>query len=69
MSKLLVHRIPAAVHSQELHKVIPGDFTVEVKVRRILCFSHLISMMNDIRITCLSEPVSNWYDMGIHALC
>ncbi|KAK6778671.1 hypothetical protein RDI58_025389 [Solanum bulbocastanum] len=33
-SKLLVHRIPAAVHSQELHKVIPGDFTVEVKANK-----------------------------------
>lgn len=38
MSKLLVHRIPAAVHSEELHKVIPGEFTVEVKVRRISYF-------------------------------
>ncbi|PHT36418.1 Small RNA degrading nuclease 3 [Capsicum baccatum] len=33
-TKLLVHRIPAAVHSQELHKVIPGDFTVEVKANK-----------------------------------
>nr|XP_016466366.1 PREDICTED: small RNA degrading nuclease 1-like isoform X1 [Nicotiana tabacum] len=31
VAKLLVHRIPVAVHSEELHKVIPGDFTLEVK--------------------------------------
>nr|XP_009780902.1 PREDICTED: small RNA degrading nuclease 1-like isoform X1 [Nicotiana sylvestris] len=44
VAKLLVHRIPVAVHSEELHKVIPGDFTIEVKVRRISCFflSHVI---------------------------
>ncbi|XP_059296325.1 small RNA degrading nuclease 1-like [Lycium ferocissimum] len=33
-AKLLVHRIPEAVHSQELHKVIPGDFNVEVKANK-----------------------------------
>ncbi|CAN4109613.1 unnamed protein product [Withania somnifera] len=34
IGKLLVHRIPAAVHSQELHKIIPGDFIVEVKANK-----------------------------------
>ncbi|XP_075089268.1 uncharacterized protein LOC107789218 isoform X2 [Nicotiana tabacum] len=33
VAKLLVHRIPVAVHSEELHKVIPGDFTIEVKTQ------------------------------------
>ncbi|KAF3648854.1 putative protein-like [Capsicum annuum] len=34
VAALLVHRIPVAVHSQELHKVIPGEFTVAVKANR-----------------------------------
>ncbi|KAB1214780.1 Small RNA degrading nuclease 3 [Morella rubra] len=31
MAKLLLHRIPNNVPTEELHKVIPGDFTIEVK--------------------------------------
>ncbi|KAM7265362.1 hypothetical protein ACFE04_003045 [Oxalis oulophora] len=31
MAKLFVHNIPASLSSEELHKVIPGDFTLEVK--------------------------------------
>lgn len=35
MAKLLVHRVPVVVSSEDLHKVISGEFTVEVKVRTI----------------------------------
>lgn len=31
-AKLFIHRIPFNVPSEELHSVIPGDFTIEVKV-------------------------------------
>ncbi|KAI4314997.1 hypothetical protein L6164_027851 [Bauhinia variegata] len=31
MTKLLIHNIPTSVKSDELHKVVPGDFTMEVK--------------------------------------
>ncbi|PON67197.1 Exonuclease/helicase-like [Trema orientale] len=34
MSKLLLHRIPTYVSSEELLKVIPGDFTIEIKPTR-----------------------------------
>ncbi|KAF3439007.1 hypothetical protein FNV43_RR17282 [Rhamnella rubrinervis] len=30
-AKLFLHRIPLHVPSEELHKIIPGDFTIEVK--------------------------------------
>ncbi|KAK0603634.1 hypothetical protein LWI29_007020 [Acer saccharum] len=30
-AKLLLHRIPTNVPSEELHRVVPGDFTIEVK--------------------------------------
>ncbi|XP_016497164.2 small RNA degrading nuclease 1-like isoform X1 [Nicotiana tabacum] len=40
VAKLLVHRIPVVVHSEELHKVIPGDITIEVKTKdRWITFS------------------------------
>jgi RNA exonuclease 1 len=29
--KLLVHNIPESMSNEELHKVVPGDFTIEVK--------------------------------------
>ncbi|THG12982.1 hypothetical protein TEA_027129 [Camellia sinensis var. sinensis] len=32
-SKLLLHRIPVNVPDEELHKIIPGDFTIEIRVR------------------------------------
>ncbi|THG04447.1 hypothetical protein TEA_008216 [Camellia sinensis var. sinensis] len=32
-SKLLLHRIPVNVPGEELHKIIPGDFTIEIRVR------------------------------------
>ncbi|KAM7516490.1 hypothetical protein LguiA_006073 [Lonicera macranthoides] len=31
MAKLLLHRIPTSVPREELHKVVPGDFTIEIK--------------------------------------
>ncbi|XP_030947801.1 small RNA degrading nuclease 3-like [Quercus lobata] len=31
MAKLFLHRIPKNVPAEELHKVIPGDFTIELK--------------------------------------
>ncbi|XP_059632896.1 small RNA degrading nuclease 1-like isoform X2 [Cornus florida] len=31
VAKLLIHRIPINVPSEELHKIIPGDFTIEIK--------------------------------------
>ncbi|XP_059296335.1 small RNA degrading nuclease 3-like isoform X3 [Lycium ferocissimum] len=34
MAKLLVHRIPVAVSSQDLHKFIPGDYTVEINANK-----------------------------------
>ncbi|KAF5938299.1 hypothetical protein HYC85_025805 [Camellia sinensis] len=30
-SKLLLHRIPVNVPDEELHKIIPGDFTIEIR--------------------------------------
>ncbi|KAI7991035.1 Small RNA degrading nuclease 1 [Camellia lanceoleosa] len=30
-SKLLLHRIPVNVPGEELHKIIPGDFTIEIR--------------------------------------
>ncbi|KAF1861478.1 hypothetical protein Lal_00025814 [Lupinus albus] len=32
MAKLLLHGIPTSVNSEELHNVLPGDFTIELKV-------------------------------------
>ncbi|XP_031096299.1 small RNA degrading nuclease 1-like [Ipomoea triloba] len=34
MAKLLVHRVPVVVSSEDLHKVISGEFTVEVKTNK-----------------------------------
>ncbi|CAK9134991.1 unnamed protein product [Ilex paraguariensis] len=34
MAKLLVHRIPTNVPSQELHNIIPGNFTIELKANK-----------------------------------
>ncbi|XP_027078310.1 small RNA degrading nuclease 1-like isoform X1 [Coffea eugenioides] len=34
LAKLLVHRIPVNVHSEDLHEVIPGDFTIEMKANK-----------------------------------
>uniref|UniRef100_A0A5B7B0D2 Exonuclease domain-containing protein n=1 Tax=Davidia involucrata TaxID=16924 RepID=A0A5B7B0D2_DAVIN len=31
MAKLLLHRIPINVPSEELHEIIPGDFTIEIR--------------------------------------
>ncbi|KAE9606796.1 putative exoribonuclease II [Lupinus albus] len=31
MAKLLLHGIPTSVNSEELHNVLPGDFTIELK--------------------------------------
>ncbi|XP_048335468.1 small RNA degrading nuclease 3 isoform X5 [Ziziphus jujuba] len=31
MAKLLLHRIPVHMPSEELHKIMPGNFTIEVK--------------------------------------
>ncbi|KAJ7963970.1 Small RNA degrading nuclease [Quillaja saponaria] len=31
MTKLLIHMIPTGVHSEELHEVLPGNFTIELK--------------------------------------
>ncbi|KAK7842719.1 small rna degrading nuclease 3, partial [Quercus suber] len=36
MAKLFLHRIPKNVPTEELHKVIPGDFTIELKFEYIL---------------------------------
>ncbi|XP_031253602.1 small RNA degrading nuclease 3-like [Pistacia vera] len=33
-AKLLLHRIPVNVPCEELHRVIPGDFTIEVKTSK-----------------------------------
>ncbi|KAK7850440.1 small rna degrading nuclease 3 [Quercus suber] len=41
MAKLFLHRIPKNVPTEELHKVIPGDFTIELKVEYILLLSEL----------------------------
>ncbi|KAK3019077.1 hypothetical protein RJ639_004364 [Escallonia herrerae] len=35
MAKLLIHGIPISVPKEELHKFIPGDFTIEMKVVNI----------------------------------
>ncbi|CAN6680062.1 unnamed protein product [Malus baccata var. baccata] len=35
MAKLLLHRIPITVPSEELHNVIPGNYTIQVKVQYI----------------------------------
>ncbi|XP_052195701.1 small RNA degrading nuclease 1-like [Diospyros lotus] len=34
LSKLLLHRIPVNVPSEELHKIIPGDFLIEIKPQK-----------------------------------
>ncbi|GMH14812.1 hypothetical protein Nepgr_016653 [Nepenthes gracilis] len=34
MAKLLVHRIPISLPSEELHKIIPGDFTIEIQTNK-----------------------------------
>lgn len=34
MAKLLIHRIPISIPSEELHNIIPGEFTVEKKANR-----------------------------------
>lgn len=39
MAKLLLHRIPKNVPCEELHRILPGDFTVEVKVESQTSFS------------------------------
>lgn len=40
MAKLLVHRIPVSILSDDLKTVLPGDFTVEVKVCVIQILFH-----------------------------
>lgn len=42
MSKLLVHRIPKYIPSEELLKVIPGDFTIEIKVDHSFYFLNFL---------------------------
>lgn len=39
MAKLLVHRIQTFVDSEELHKVVPGDFTIVCKVELVIIIS------------------------------
>ncbi|KAL3525661.1 hypothetical protein ACH5RR_014033 [Cinchona calisaya] len=34
LTKLLIHRIPVNVHDEDLHQVIPGNFTIEVKANK-----------------------------------
>lgn len=34
LEKLLVHRIPVKVCAEDLHEIIPGEFTIEVKATR-----------------------------------
>ncbi|OIV94737.1 hypothetical protein TanjilG_06200 [Lupinus angustifolius] len=34
MAKLLLHGIPTSVNSEELHNVLPGDFTIELKISK-----------------------------------
>lgn len=41
MAKLFLHRMPKNVPTEELHKIIPGDFTIELKVEYILLLSDL----------------------------
>nr|XP_023874532.1 small RNA degrading nuclease 3-like [Quercus suber] len=41
MAKLFLHRIPKNVPTEELHKVIPGDFTIELKFEYILLVSEI----------------------------
>jgi hypothetical protein len=41
MAKLFLHWIPKTVPPEKLHEVIPGDFTIELKVEYILWVSEL----------------------------
>lgn len=34
-TKLLCHRIPISIPGEKLLEVIPGDFTIEVKVKKL----------------------------------
>ena len=34
-TKLLCHRIPISILGEKLLEVIPGDFTIEVKVKQV----------------------------------
>lgn len=46
MAKLLVHGIPIKVGAEDLHEVIPGDFTIEVKVKIIMLISFSVSYLS-----------------------
>lgn len=48
LKKLLVHRIPINVHTEDLHEIIPGEFTLEVKVYTNWSFLFLILIKNSL---------------------
>lgn len=39
---MLIHRIPSNVVSEDLMSVLPGDFTIEVKV----CIVHILPFLS-----------------------
>lgn len=47
MAKLLLHGIPTSVNREELHNVVPGDFTIELKVEYVLIMSQHFDEEND----------------------
>jgi hypothetical protein len=48
MAKLLLHRIPNNVPTEELHEVLPGDFTIELKVEHIILLVSFLSFIRSI---------------------
>jgi hypothetical protein len=41
MAKLLLHKIPNTVKTEQLHTFVPGDFRIEMKVEFVLQISQL----------------------------
>lgn len=58
MAKLLLHRIPKNVPCEELHRILPGDFTVEVKPSKKAQggnYSALVTFPNPQEACCVFE--------------
>lgn len=63
MSKLLLHKIPLYVPSEELLKVIPGDFTIELKVEHTLLASYIfygLPTFSMIKLNYVHVHMKNW---------
>lgn len=66
MAKLLLHRIPTSVPREELHKIVPGDFTIEIKVTISNSFArcHLLYLLHFFPFKILLTNVNSFICVG-----